>query len=146
MSFSEIFQEWEKKSKKCLTIMKYSFFFLIAGMFQAIATVSYSQTAKLTLDMQDVTVAQAIAEIENVSQFYFTYNTREINPNRIVSIHVQDNDIHTIMKQLFANENVNYIVADKHVVLYKDSEKLYLGNLGNVCITRSHHYRNRYRF
>ena len=109
--------------------MKYSFFFLIAGMLQTFAAASYSQTAKLTLDMQDVTVAQAISEIENVSQFYFTYNTREINPNRIISIHVQEDDIHTVMKNLFADENVNYIVADKHVVLYKDSERFYLGNV-----------------
>ena len=109
--------------------MKYSIFFLMVGVFQVMAEVSYSQTTKLTLDLQGVTVAQAIKQIENVSQFYFTYNTREINPDRIVSVHLQNNDIYAALKQLFAGENVNYVVADKHVVLYKEGEKMYQGNV-----------------
>ncbi len=115
-------------TRKCLSIMKYSLFFIMMGTLQAIASVSYSQTVKFTLDMQDATVAQVISRIENSSQFYFTYNTREINPNRKVSVHLEETDINAVIKQLFAGENVNYIVADKHVVLYKDSENMLKGN------------------
>ncbi len=129
VSFLHNLKDLTRKSKKCLTIMNYSFFLLFVGMFHAIASVSYSQTTQLTLDMHDVTVAQAILQIENASQFYFTYNTSEINPNRKVSVHLQENDIHAVMKQLFAGENVSYIIADKHVVLYKDSEKMYHSNV-----------------
>jgi TonB-dependent SusC/RagA subfamily outer membrane receptor len=129
VSFPGNFWEWRKKSNKYVTIMKYSFFFLVVGMLQAVAAVSYSQTAKLTLDMADVTVAQVISQIENESQFYFTCNTREINPNRIVSVHVQEDDIHTVMQNLFAGESINYIVTDKHIVLYKGNEKTYQGTV-----------------
>jgi TonB-linked SusC/RagA family outer membrane protein len=115
--------------------MKNSLFFLIVGTLQAIASVSYSQTAKFTLDMQDATVAQVISRIEKDSQFYFTYNTREINPNRKVSVHLQGNDINTLLKQLFAGENVGYIIADKHIVLYK-GENVFVGNvLQSITIT-----------
>ena len=127
--FTHFFWEWSKKSKKCISIMKYSFFFLFVGLLQAVATVSYSQVAKFTFDMEDVTVAQVITQIENDSQFYFTYNTREINPGRKVSIHLQENDIHAAMNQLFAGENVNYIIADKHVVLYKDAVNKVQGSI-----------------
>ena len=117
--FLEIHKESTKKIKRSFAIMKYSIFFLFVGMFEAIASVSYSQTAKLTLDMQDATVSQVISQIETISQFYFTYNTKEIDPNRKVSVHLQEDNIDTAVKQLFAGENVNFVISDKHVVLYK---------------------------
>jgi TonB-linked SusC/RagA family outer membrane protein len=101
---------------------------MIIGILQVTAAVGYSQTARLTIDMQEATVAQVIAQIENESQFYFTYNTREINPNRIVSIQVNETDINTLLNQLFADEPVNYIVVDKHVVLYKEGKIAYTGS------------------
>ena len=108
--------------------MRYSLFFMIIGILQVTAAVGYSQTARLTIDMQEATVAQVIAQIENESQFYFTYNTREINPNRIVSIQVNETDINTLLNQLFADEPVNYLIVDKHVVLYKEGTIAYSGN------------------
>jgi TonB-linked SusC/RagA family outer membrane protein len=102
--------------------MKYSLFFLIVGTLTAVASSSYSQTAKLTLDMQSATVSQVLSRIERESQFYFTYNTREINPDRVVSVQLKDADIGTILKELFAGEDIDYIISDKHVVLYKDSK------------------------
>ena len=107
--------------------MKHSFFFLIVGMLQAIASESYSQTTKLTVDMQNVTVAQVISYVENESQFYFTYNTREIDINRIVSIRLKEGDIYALLKQLFAGESINYLVVDRHVVLYKEDKTVYSG-------------------
>lgn len=109
--------------------MKYSLILLIIWPLQSMALVSYSQTVKFTLNMQDATVAQVISRIEHDSRFYFTYNTREINPNRRVSVNLKETDIDTVLKQLFAGENVNYIIADKHVVLYKDNNNIRAGNV-----------------
>ena len=109
--------------------MKYSFFFLFVGLLQAVASTTYSQSTKFTFDLQDVTIAEVLSQIENESQFYFTYNVREINPERKVSVHLQENDIHAVMNQLFDGENVNYIIADKHVVLYKDTNQTYQGSV-----------------
>ena len=108
---------------KFLSIMKYSLFFIVFGTLQVFASINYSQATKLTINMQDATVAQVISHIENISQFYFTYNTSEINPYRKVSISLQDKDIVDAMTQLFAGENVRYIISDRHVVLYRDTEK-----------------------
>ena len=119
-----IFKKAEKL-KKNLIIMKYTIFFMIFGVFEVIADESYSQPAKLTIDMQDATVAQVISQIENVSQLCFTYNTREIDPDRKVSIQVQDVDIDTVLKILFADDQVNYILIDEHVALYKESEAVH---------------------
>ena len=113
---------------RILSILKYSFFFLMFGIIQVFASNNYSQTTKLTINMQDATVAQVISHIENISQFYFTYNTREINPNRKVSVSVQEKDIDDALTQLFAGENVHYIISDKHVVLFKDNEQTYQGS------------------
>jgi TonB-linked SusC/RagA family outer membrane protein len=119
VSCTKYFWAWTRKG---LSIMKYSLFFFIVGTFTAVASVSYSQTAKFTLNMQDATVAQVLSRIESDSQFYFTYNTREINPNRVVSVQLTDVDIDILLKELFVGEDVHYIISDKHVVLYKDSK------------------------
>lgn len=119
VSCSHFFWAWTGKG---LSIMKYSLFFFIVGTFTAVASSSYSQTTRLTLDMQGTTVSQVLSRIEGESQFYFTYNTREINPDRVVSVQLKDADIDAILKELFAGEDIHYVISDKHVVLYKDSK------------------------
>ena len=118
---SGYFRKWTKKSKKCLSII----FFLFVGLLQVAASTTYSQLTKFTFDLEDVTVSQVLSQIESDSQFYFTYNTSEINPERLVSVHLQENDIHAALKQLFDGENIYYVISDKHVVLYKDTRQNY---------------------
>lgn len=96
--------------------------FLIATAVQATASVTYSpRDAKFSLDLKSVTVADVLAQIEKETPFYFTYNNKDIDTERKVSISMQDVDIDGVMKQLFANEGVRHIVIDdKQILLYKD--------------------------
>lgn len=105
--------------RKILFMAKLLVLLLAAGSLQAFAAVTYSQSARLTLDMENATVAQVLTNIEKQTQFYFTYSVKEINVQRKVSVHAQEEQIETILRRLFNPEEVRYVINDRHIALYK---------------------------
>lgn len=106
---------WKQRSSftiRCILL------FIFVGTLQSFAAVSYSQSARLTLNIENATIEHIISAIEKQSQFYFTYNGKQINAQKTTSIHVEEKDIKEVLEQLFANGNVRYTVQDKHIVLY----------------------------
>lgn len=105
--------------RKILFMAKLLVLLLAAGSLQSFAAVTYSQSARLTLDMENATVAQVLTNIEKQTQFYFTYSVKEINVQRKVSVHAQEEQIETILRRLFNPEEVRYVINDRHIALYK---------------------------
>jgi len=54
---------------KLLFIMRLVFFFLFVSMFSAFATETYSQSTKLSLSLNDVTIGDVLRNIEDQSEF-----------------------------------------------------------------------------
>lgn len=105
--------------RKKLFMAKLLVLLLAAGSLQAFAAVTYSQSARLTLDMENATVAQVLTNIEKQTQFYFTYSVKEINVQRKVSVHAREEQIETILGRLFNPKEVRYVINDRHIALYK---------------------------
>ncbi|MDR1601140.1 MAG: TonB-dependent receptor [Tannerella sp.] len=91
----------------------------ILSASHSLANGAYSETAKISLDMDKSTVHEVLSAIEKQSSFYFTYNSLQINDRRRVSIHANNRLVTEILDALFAGENVKYAVNDRHIVLYK---------------------------
>lgn len=94
--------------------------FLLLGTLQSFANLSYSQATRFSLEMENATVQQVLSAIEKESSFYFTYNTKQINTNRRVSVNVKDRGVMEILNEVFANEDIRYTINDKHIILYKE--------------------------
>lgn len=94
--------------------------FLLLGTLQSVASLSYSQSMRFSLEMEEATVQEVLSAIEQESAFYFTYNINQINANRKVTLHAKDRAVVEILEELFAGEGVKYTIDDKHIVLYKD--------------------------
>lgn len=107
--------------KKCLLVMRNSFMLLLAGTLHvsAINSTAYSQTARLSVEVNNTTVGDILREIEEQSEFYFTYSSSVVNTKRVVSIDMKNRKVNEILDELFAGENVGYSINDKHIVLYK---------------------------
>lgn len=93
--------------------------FLLLGTMQITASVTYSQSAKLSLNMENTTVQDVLSMIEQESSFYFTYNLNQVNVNRKVSVNVKNKLVTDILDEIFKGENIRYTISDKHIVLYK---------------------------
>ena len=107
--------------KRHLTVMRNAFILLLAGNLNLSAgnTAPYCQTARLSVEATGMTVSDVLRAIEEQSQFYFTYNSGQINTRRTVSINIKDRPVNEVLDELFRGENVGYTINDRHIVLYK---------------------------
>ena len=103
--------------------MKLTFLFILAGIIQGAALNSYSQTTKLTMDLRNVSVVNALREIENQSDFYFVYNKDAIDLDRQISLEAKNLSIEEVLDHLFKGTNVNYRLVDRHIILSALQEK-----------------------
>ena len=103
--------------KKIALRMKLTSLFLLMGIIQVVALNSYSQSTKLTMEFRNVSVEDALREIEDQSEFYFVYNKDVIDVDRKVNLEAKDLQIEEILDFFFKNTNVNYQVVDRHIIL-----------------------------
>ena len=97
--------------------MKLSLLVLLTTTFALQANSSYSQTAKVTLDMKDVSVAEVIDEIESQSEFKFIFNTRAVDLERKVSFKFKKKNINPILKHLFSKVDTDYVINNRKILL-----------------------------
>lgn len=83
----------------------------------AYASESYSQSATLTLNVNNKTVQDVLDEIEKQSDFHFFYNNKQVNTNRVVSIKSNKKNVFNVLEQLFNGTDISYKVLDKSIIL-----------------------------
>lgn len=105
--------------RKILFRAKFLLLFIAVGTIQAFAAVTYSQSTRLTLNMENATVGEVLSAIERETQFYFTYSVKEIDVRSKVSVHAKDEQVETVLNQIFSSAKVRYVINDRHIALYK---------------------------
>jgi len=106
--------------KKLIMEIKIAIVIVLASAANVFGTITYSQSTKVTLDLKDTTIEQVLDEIEDQSEFYFIFNQRQIDVDRVVNIHVENKLINEILPDLFTGTNVNYTVLDRKILLSTD--------------------------
>ncbi len=102
---------------KILWKMKLTLCVILISFFGGMASESYSQTTKLSLDLKSVKVKDALRAIENQSEFFFLYSEKLIDVNREVNIEVKGSTIEKILNNIFEGTDVNYSVKGRQIVL-----------------------------
>ena len=103
--------------KKMFFIMRLTLFFLITSSLSLIASGSYSQNTRVSLDLKSVSVKDALKDIENTSEFFFIYNNELIDVNRKIDINVKDQKISDVLNTIFSDKDVEVTVVDRKIVL-----------------------------
>ena len=104
-------------SKKIPIAMRITLVLLFAVFFTINAEHSYSQSAKISLEMKNSTVEKVLQNIEQNSDYYFLYNSRLIDVDRKVSVRVKDAAISAVLHRLFDAEGVDYEVKGSQIIL-----------------------------
>ena len=73
--------------------------------------------------MENTTVQEVLTTIEQKSGFYFTYNLEQVKVTRKVTVNFKDKTVPEVLDELFAKENIHYVINDKHIALYKGNER-----------------------
>ncbi len=103
--------------RKKLIIMRNALLILLISTFQVLATGSYSQTTRLSLNMKGATIKQVLSSIEDQSDFYFLYNSELIDVTREININIENENIQNILNRVFNPNEVNILIKDKYIVL-----------------------------
>ncbi len=106
-----------KNLQKMLLIMRLTLFIIVASALSVFASDSYSQNTRISLELKNTTVKDALKAIENTSEFYFIYNNELIDVNRKIDINVRDERIVDILGEIFAGQDVEFTVIDRKIVL-----------------------------
>ena len=106
--------------KKILSIMKLTVVFLIAFSLQISASV-YSQTTKLSLNVQNQSIKDILYLIENQTDFRFIYESGKINLDKKVSVKVKEQSVEAVLRQLFNSEGIDYEITENNLILINPS-------------------------
>ena len=110
--------------KKGLIAMKITLILILFSTFNLLATGTYSQTARVSLKLNQTSVKQVLKEIERSSEFYFLYNNDLIDVERKVDILANNEQISSVLDRLFANQEAKYAVYDRQIVISPIDMKL----------------------
>ncbi len=99
--------------------MRLSVILSLLTIFCASATNGYSQVAEISLNLQNVTLEQALDAVKQQSEYSFWYRNEEINLNNRVSVQVEKQNIKTVLDKLLAGQGVTYTIDDSHIIIYK---------------------------
>lgn len=107
--------------------MRLSVVLCLLTIFCASANVSYSQVAEISLDLNNVTLKQALDEVKQQSEYSFWYRDKEINLNKKVSVRLDRQNINVVLENLLAGQGLAYMIDEKHIIIYKKTEEAVVG-------------------
>src|SRR5690606_8896427 len=96
--------------------MKLTTVLLILSIFTVQAN-SYSQKTKVTLDLEKVSIQKVFEEIESLTDFKFLYDNKKIDAEKLVSVKADNQPISDVLKNLFKDTSIYYLVRQKQIVL-----------------------------
>jgi TonB-linked SusC/RagA family outer membrane protein len=101
--------------------MKLTALLLVVSFFQIQANDMYGQKTKVTLDLENVTIEKVLNKIEQITEFKFMYNDKDVDYTKIVTVKARKKSINNILKDLFTNTNVAFEVFNKQIILKKET-------------------------
>ncbi|TAJ12065.1 SusC/RagA family TonB-linked outer membrane protein [Marinilabiliaceae bacterium JC017] len=104
------------KRLKVLLAVKFTVLFLCLSLVQVSASV-YSQKKKLSVNLKSVSVEEVFRLLEEESDFRFFFQNSQLDLERKVDLKVNDENVETILSELFKDSKNTYKVFDGNLVV-----------------------------
>jgi TonB-linked SusC/RagA family outer membrane protein len=115
LKFDDVLIKLIRKMKLTILLMT----LLVSGVF---ATNAVSQVSKVTLAMNNVTVAQVMDAIEDQTDYLFVYNKREVDLKRKVTVVAENKTVAEVLSSLFYDTNIIYAVEGPNIMLMETTQ------------------------
>lgn len=76
----------------------------------------------ISLDFSNVPLSKVLNEIGRQTSLRIVYNTKDVNPDQIVSVKVDYQKLSSVMKNLLKNTNAKFTIKDNYLVLYSSKD------------------------
>jgi TonB-linked SusC/RagA family outer membrane protein len=115
----------KKCFKKLSLIMKLNVILLILTTLQSMA-VSYSQNARVSINVKDGNIVDIFNAIENQSEFRIFYRADEIDLDKKYTVDYENEPVGNMLSELFNGSKFTYELVDKIIVItsYKQQPKI----------------------
>ncbi|MFV0591714.1 MAG: STN domain-containing protein, partial [Draconibacterium sp.] len=97
--------------------MRATIFVLLLSIGQILATNTYSQTTRLSLDLKNTSVKDLLEKIEDQSEFYFIYDATVVDVDREVNVKFTNQLIPSILDEVFKESGIVYKITDRQIAL-----------------------------
>ena len=104
-----------------LRIMKLVTLFLFVAVMH-VSAATYSQTTKLTIVGQNLTVGEILDLIENQSEYSFFFNAHQIDLSKRITIEADKQLVNKILDEILSGSGLIYTVNNKLIVIHKRGE------------------------
>ncbi len=109
------------RMKKLLLTMKLTVLAFFVGLMGLSAS-TYSQSARLSLEMKNVSITDIFERIEAQSEFVFIYKNDAVDPNKRYNIEMNDSSVESILNQVFRGSDTRYEIKDRQIIITKNEE------------------------
>ncbi len=109
--------------KQLFRIMRISTLLLMICVFSAYAEETYSQDAKINIQMNNVQLDKILNAIESQTSYLFIYNN-QVKINRKASVNAQNQSVATVLDKLLKGTGIYYNLEGKHIILSKQPIKI----------------------
>ena len=103
--------------KKIIRMAKFTILLFFLGLFQVLAVDSYSQMAKLSLNITNQSLEEVLGQIEDQSEFFFLYNKDLVDVEQKVNVNAKNESVKLILDKLLQDKDISYAVYDHQIVL-----------------------------
>ncbi len=116
--------------KQVLLFMKISVVLSFMLLSLAYPYETNGQNALISLNMKNQTVSDVLEKIEKQSNYFFFYNNKEVDVNRVVSIDVENEQLRDVLNILFGNSKIQYSVLENSIIL--SNKEIFATALGKI--------------
>lgn len=117
MRFAKPFLKFDLK-------MKLTTLFLLTALTIMHAGTSYSQKTKISLNVNNLTVAKVIERLEYTTDYRFVYNVRSVDLDRTINLNANEAPIEVILNKIFTNTSTDFKVSGTHIILTPRKETI----------------------
>ncbi len=99
--------------------MRITFILFFVNIFQAVALESYSQTAKISLKAEQMTLTNLFSLIEKQSEFLFFYVDADVQHVRVNNMNVDNVKVEDVLDKALTGTHLAYTIKDRNINIYK---------------------------
>lgn len=113
---------WQKNGlTKIVLTMKFTLLLLLITSAQVFATV-YSQTTKLSINLQNVSITDILEKIEDQSEFRFLYNDNLIDNTNDLKVSFNQKSVNEILDMILTGTSSTYTVLENNLIVIKPAK------------------------
>lgn len=110
-----------RKNKQGRWVITLALAFVLSMGNSMICAASPGETA-ISLELRNVELSQAIAQIEKISGYTFFYDSKSIDVTNKVSVKAIDEDLQSVLTEMLSSTNLTFEIRNKQIVLARKAD------------------------